>query len=109
MPENSPPKKSAPWSALGAASVIGLHMVTAPAVGTVLGWLCDRWLGSWPIGAGVGFVLGVLAGFRMVFEEAKILQPDPKERETRPGERDIYAGPAVPPGGGVGQTGGDRK
>lgn len=92
-----PPKKSQPsppprpasgsndsgmFSLLGTASTMGLHMVSGPIVGGVLGWLVDKWLDSWPIGAAVGLGLGVAAGFRNVWVDARYLI---REQEKTPG------------------------
>ena len=51
------------FSLLGTASTMGLHMVSGPIVGGVLGWLADKWLDSWPVGAAVGLLLGVTARY----------------------------------------------
>ena len=62
------------FSLLGTASVMGMHMVSGPVVGAGLGWLADSWLDSWPVGAGIGLLLGVIAGFRNVWKDARYLQ-----------------------------------
>jgi ATP synthase protein I len=60
-------------SLLGTASTMGLHMVSGPVVGGGLGWLADRWLDTWPWGAGAGVLLGIVAGFRNVWKDARWL------------------------------------
>ncbi len=87
---NSPKKSSRPGqvSLLGTASTMGLHMVSGPVVGGCLGWLADHWLGSWPIGAGIGLFLGMAAGFRNVWIDARYLarvnaEADAEVREQR--------------------------
>lgn len=60
-------------SLLGTASTMGLHMVSGPIVGGGLGWLVDHWLGSWPVGAAIGLILGLAAGFRNVWIDARYL------------------------------------
>lgn len=83
-PESAPPPSDRPglFSLLGTASTLGLHMVTGPLVGAGLGWLADTWLGSWPVGAAIGLLLGVAAGFRNVWADARYLiraqEPAPK-------------------------------
>lgn len=67
---------------LGTASTMGLHMVSGPIVGGVLGWLVDKWLGSWPVGAGVGLLLGLAAGFRNVWIDARYLARSNAERDA---------------------------
>lgn len=73
-------------SLLGTASTMGLHMVSGPIVGGGLGWLVDHWLGSWPVGAAIGLILGLAAGFRNVWIDARYLarvnaEADAEDRE----------------------------
>lgn len=80
-------ENSSQFSLLGTASTMGLHMVSGPIVGGVLGWLIDRWLDTWPWGAGIGILLGVAAGFRNVWADAKFLirnQDEPRNPDQPP-------------------------
>lgn len=70
---DSPAGSSGLFSLLGTASTMGLHMVSGPIVGCALGWLADKWFDSWPVGAAVGLLLGVAAGFRNVWVDARYL------------------------------------
>ena len=71
------------FGALGTASTMGLHMVSGPIVGSVLGYSCDTYLfESWPYGSIIGFILGVMAGFRNVHADAKLLQKRQEEMDT---------------------------
>lgn len=72
-PENDRGERQGAFSLLGTASTMGLHMVSGPVVGTGLGWLIDDWVGSWPIASAIGFFLGVWAGFRNVWSDARYL------------------------------------
>lgn len=93
IPAGQPDRADRPglFSLLGTASTMGLHMVTGPAVGAGLGWLLDRWLDSWPVGAAIGLLLGVAAGFRNVWADARWLiraqeEPPPgQDKNQRPG------------------------
>jgi ATP synthase protein I len=58
-------------SALAMAWRIGLELVVAVAVGTALGWVIDRWLGTRPWGMIVLFFLGVAAGMMNVWRAVK--------------------------------------
>ncbi len=69
-------------SLLGTASTMGLHMVSGPVVGGFLGWLADKWLGTWPAGAGIGLLLGLAAGFRNVWVDARYLARSNAERDA---------------------------
>ena len=70
-----PPEKETPgaFSLMGTASVMGLHMVSGPIAGAGLGWLVDEWFGTWPVASSVGLILGLAAGFRNVWIDARYL------------------------------------
>ena len=74
MAEKSREKAPGTFSLLGTASTMGLHMVSGPVVGGGLGWLVDHWMDSWPVAAAVGLVLGLAAGFRNVWADARYLE-----------------------------------
>jgi len=74
MAEKSREKAPGTFSLLGTASTMGMHMVSGPVVGGGLGWLVDHWLDSWPVAASVGLVLGLAAGFRNVWADARYLE-----------------------------------
>ncbi len=68
-----------PFSLLGTASVMGLHMVSGPIAGGALGYGLDYLFGTWPWISAVGVVLGVVAGFRNVFADARYLAREQKK------------------------------
>lgn len=75
---------------LGTASTMGMHMISGPLVGGGLGYLCDTYLfNSYPIGLCIGVVLGVFAGFRNIYLDAKYIQKEEKrlDEENRIGEK----------------------
>ena len=59
---------------LGIASTMGMHMISGPLAGGGIGWLVDRQLDSWPVGFGIGILLGIAAGFRNVWADARRLE-----------------------------------
>lgn len=70
------------FGAIGTASSMGLHMVSGPIVGSALGYACDAYLfDSWPYGSIIGFILGVLAGFKNVHADAQLLLKKQKEMD----------------------------
>ena len=89
MPD-SPQERDRPGqiSLLGTASTMGLHMVSGPVVGGGLGWLVDHWLGSWPVGSGIGLLLGMAAGFRNVWIDARYLARVNAEADAEARERE---------------------
>ena len=52
---------------LGALSAVGISFVLAVVIGTALGYILDRWLGTSPWLFLLCFVLGLAAGMRTVF------------------------------------------
>ena len=106
-PEKKDGAQPGQFSLLGTASTMGLHMVSGPVVGGGLGWLVDEWLGSWPVGSAVGLLLGLAAGFRNVWIDARYLarknaERDEEEKARREKEREERekARPAVDVQGG---------
>ncbi len=71
-------KQASIFALLGTASVMGLHMVSGPIVGAGLGYFIDDYFKTAPYGLIIGIVLGVLAGYRNVMKDSKILK---KEQE----------------------------
>lgn len=47
----------------GLAYAAALSLFAAVVAGLIIGWLLDRWLGTWPWLLVVGLVLGGAAGF----------------------------------------------
>jgi ATP synthase protein I len=60
----SDPLGGTPW---GVGLRVGVELVSALAVGVVIGWLLDRWLGTRPIFLGVFVLLGGAAGILNVW------------------------------------------
>jgi len=58
----------------GTASTMGLHIVSSIVVGLVIGYYLDEWLGTKPWMLMIWFLLGVVAGFKLVFQEFRKLQ-----------------------------------
>ena len=54
-------------TALSLAFRIGLELVVAVVVGTLIGWVLDRWLGTRPWGTILFFFLGVATGLVNVY------------------------------------------
>ncbi len=92
------PEAPGRFSLLGTASMMGMHMVSGPVVGAFLGWMADSWLDSWPAGAGIGLLFGVLAGFRNVWKDARYLARSEEQIDKLNNEKQ---GPedTVPPSG----------
>jgi ATP synthase protein I len=61
------PEKGRALRSLGALSAVGLSFVLAVIIGTALGYVLDRWLGTSPWLFLLCFFLGLAAGMRTVF------------------------------------------
>lgn len=65
----------------GTAGTMGLHIVSAIVVGLVIGYYLDEWLGTKPYLIMIFFVLGVISGFKMVFDDFRKLQRRQEEQQ----------------------------
>lgn len=59
------------WQLLANAWVMGLHLVSGTVVGLVMGYYLDKWLGTKPWLIIIFLILGIIAGFRNMYREAK--------------------------------------
>ena len=72
------------------AGTIGMHMVSATFVGAGMGWLIDNWLGTNPWGLLIGLLFGIVAGFRMVYQEAmRIIKLQEKKGQAPGSTEDV--------------------
>jgi ATP synthase protein I len=62
-----PAEASSGAKAKGEAMRFASDFIAATAVGTVLGFAVDSWLGSKPIGIVIGLMLGCAAGVKMIW------------------------------------------
>ena len=58
---------------LASVGTIGLHMVSGPLVGVVIGYFLDRWLETSPWFKLIFLFIGIGAGFLNVYMDSKIL------------------------------------
>tara|TARA_Y100001978_G_scaffold197096_1_gene207449 strand:- start:5311 stop:5601 length:291 start_codon:yes stop_codon:yes gene_type:complete len=65
----------------GTASTMGLHIVSAIIVGLTFGYFLDDYFGTKPYLIMIFFVLGVMAGFKMVWEDFRKLQRRQEEQQ----------------------------
>ena len=70
-------------NALSHAGTIGLHMVSGVAVGTIIGWLLDKWLETSPWLTGIFLIVGIVAGFKNVYVDTKKLVASQKEEDEK--------------------------
>ncbi len=76
-------KSSSIFSMLSLASTMGLHMVSGPIVGGLIGWLVDKYFPTQPYGIIIGLVLGFGAGYINVMQDAKRLKAELKDIENK--------------------------
>lgn len=67
---------------VGTASVIGLHLVSGIIVGSVIGYFLDEWLGTGPWLKLVFFMLGLVAGFRNMYQDTKRLLRSQEKKDA---------------------------
>jgi len=66
----------------GTAGTLGLHIVSAIIVGLVIGYFLDDYFGTKPWMIMIFFLVGVVAGFKMVFEDFRRLQRREEARKA---------------------------
>ena len=66
--------KSEPKSSIGQAFKMSTELVSAVAVGTIIGFILDKWFGTKPWLILIFFFVGVVAGIMNVIRSAKKLQ-----------------------------------
>ena len=65
----------------GSAFMVGTHIVGGIIAGSLLGYLFDRFFKTEPWGLIVGFLLGVIAGFRNAYREMQnVIRKEEEEK-----------------------------
>jgi len=67
-------KNAPPSSSMGAAFKMSTELVSAVAVGTIIGFILDNWFGTKPWLILIFFFVGVVAGIMNVVKSAKRMQ-----------------------------------
>ncbi len=67
-------KKADPKSGIGIAFKMSTELVSAVAVGTIIGFILDNWFGTKPWLILIFFFVGVIAGILNVVRSAKRMQ-----------------------------------
>ena len=68
------PKDKDPKSYMGIAFKMSAELISAVAVGTIIGFILDNWFGTKPWLILIFFFIGVIAGILNVFRSAKKIQ-----------------------------------
>ena len=67
-------KKNGQNSSLGVAFKMSTELVSAVAVGTIIGFILDNWFGTKPWLILIFFLVGAIAGIKNVIKSAKKMQ-----------------------------------
>ena len=67
-------KKEGSSSSMGSAFKLSTELVSAVAVGTIIGFILDNWFGTKPWLILIFFFVGVIAGIMNVVKSAKRMQ-----------------------------------
>src|SRR5262249_60037954 len=73
----SAPQPTADMSGFARGMRLSAELVGGVAIGFILGWLMDRWLGTSPWGMIVLLLLGFAAGVLNVMRSAGVVKPGP--------------------------------
>ena len=71
---NKDKSQNEPKSSIGQAFKMSTELVSAVAVGTIIGFILDKWFGTKPWLILIFFFVGVVAGIMNVIRSAKKLQ-----------------------------------
>ena len=70
----NPPKEEETKSNIGSAFKMSTDLVSAVVVGTIIGFILDKWFGTKPWLILIFFFVGVIAGIMNVIKSAKKMQ-----------------------------------
>ena len=72
------------WGAIMGAGTMGLHLVTGTFVGAAMGYGLDHWLDTKPWFFLFMLVMGIIAGFRMVIQDAMHIHKEMQAEQNGP-------------------------
>lgn len=92
--------------AMANTGVIGLHLVSGPAVGFAIGYGIDYWLQTSPWGKLIFLFIGIAAGFLNVYRDTQaLLRKIDRQDALRKGLAQQPPESPAPPSGDQGKTG----
>jgi len=53
---------------------LGIQLVVSTFIGLAMGWYLDKWLGTKPWLLIIFLILGIVSGFRNVFQQLQLMQ-----------------------------------
>ncbi len=74
------------FNAISRAGVLGMHMVSGLIVGGLIGYGLDSYFETGPLWLIVFLILGICAGFRNLYLDAKLLLLSQKKPENQPAQ-----------------------
>jgi ATP synthase protein I len=84
------------WEGIEKAAVMGTNFVAHTIVGLVIGFYCDKWFGTSPWGLLFWLIMGIVAGFRVMYLDAmKMSKTQSLNKGSAP---DAPGGAAAAPG-----------
>lgn len=86
-------QKKGTWDGLEKAALMGTNFVSHTIVGLALGYYFDKWLGTAPWGLIGWLLLGIVAGFRNMYQEAMKLNKTQSLESDAQREGDAGQGP----------------
>jgi ATP synthase protein I len=84
QPAHDPNGRRAIWNELDQSSVMSVELITAILTWAGIGWLVDRWVGTWPVFFGIGTIIGFAAGLYLVWMRSGKDQHYPDGARARP-------------------------
>ncbi|MEF2144779.1 MAG: AtpZ/AtpI family protein [Desulfovibrionaceae bacterium] len=66
---------------LSLAGTMGLNLVSSTFIGLAMGWALDKWLETKPWFTLIMLIVGVIAGFRSVYQDTRRIQKSEARKE----------------------------
>jgi len=89
------------WEGIEKAALMGTNFVAHTIVGLVFGYYCDKWFDTSPWGLLFWLIMGIIAGFRIMYLDAMKMSntqslsnaPEAKPADTPDGKAEQKRGP----------------
>lgn len=89
------------WEGIEKAALMGTNFVAHTIVGLVFGYYCDKWFDTSPWGLLFWLIMGIIAGFRIMYLDAMKMSgtqslknvPEAKPADTPVGKAENKRGP----------------
>lgn len=79
---NKKKNKKSVYTTVADVGTMGMHMVACTFIGMGMGYYLDKWLGTKPWMLVIFLILGIVAGFRNLIQEAMRMQKRAEQKDN---------------------------